>query len=670
VPVDVRPAEDAPPRVLVRARLHPDRDSVFVGEQLDYVVEMQLNRSARERLRRNPTFFPPEMPGVLAYDLAPPPRPRRAAPHCFQTLTYRRALFPLFAGATTIAPSSLTYSLPVSNSFFSREESYELHTDSVRFVAVDPPAAGRPAGYIGAVGDVTASARLGTASTRMGDPVLLTLHLEVVGNVKLMPRPVLTVPWAAIAPGDERVNVDSTTPQVRGTKEFDWLLTPRRAGQLVVPAIRYPFFDPSRATYDVALTDSLVIDVASATLAASDSVGVAPLTIRTVLRDEQGAPLPGRGWFWVLIALAPAPAALRRMRLRRRRRARRRPALQQLRALARASAPSAREVRRSFVDLLTERVPALAGGVSSGSLARLLRRAGVTDSTAERAAAVLADLDVAAYSAGGTTTAQLTARALVAARGVDAEAVRQTPRRNLATVLLVATVGAAVSQGGAMPEPLARAFDQGVSAYRHGDFGRAERLFARVATRAPRAADAWANYGTAAWARGDTAHAAVGWQRALRLEPLDQQTRDRLDAVQPAAFGDPAYVPPLPIDPLAASALALWLAAWLLLALPARRRPSLAHPAVGATLTLALLLLGAALELESRSSVRGLGALRSGRSLLEAPSPGAAGAAMASAGEVGSTGAREGAWVRVVLDHERAGWVPVAAVIPLADPVN
>ena len=129
-----------------------DRDSVFVGQQVDYVVDVLLNDIARQRLRRNPTFFPPEMPGVLAYDLAAPPVPRRTGPHCFEPLTYRRALFPLFAGTTRIAPASLSYSLPVSTSFFSREESFELRTDSVVFRAVDPPAAGRPGGYIGAVG--------------------------------------------------------------------------------------------------------------------------------------------------------------------------------------------------------------------------------------------------------------------------------------------------------------------------------------------------------------------------------------------------------------------------------------------------------------------------------------------------------------------------------------
>jgi hypothetical protein len=674
-PVELRRPDDASPRVLVRARLEPDRDSVFVGQQVDYVVDVLLNDVARQRLRRNPTFFPPEMPGVLAYDLTLPPPPRRTGARCFESLTYRRALFPLFAGATTIAPASLSYSLPVSTSFFSREESFELRTDSVPLRAVDPPAAGRPAGFIGAVGRVRASSRLASTRARMGDPVLLTLHLEAVGNVKLMPRPVISLPGATITLGDERVTVDSSAAEVRGTKEFDWLLTPRRAGQLVVPAIQYPYFDPSRASYDVAVTDSLQLDIAPATLALSDSAQAAPLSIRTVLREERGTPLPSRGWFWALFALAPAPVALRRLRLRPRRRIRRWPAMHRLRALASSSAPDARDARRTYVAALAERVPALADGVAGAPLARILRRAGVTDATAERAAAVLAELDVAAYSTGHAASRELAARALTVASAVDAEAVHASPVGRVARAVVVLALGLGVASAVAVqlraaPESLERAFADGVAAYRHGDFSTAEHLFARVSARVPRAPDAWANLGTAAWARGDSALASVGWQRALRLEPLDDQSRDRLEAVQTASLSDAAYVPPVPVDVVALAALALWLAAWIVLALPVSRRPSLARAGAGGMITLALLLLGAALELESRAGVRGLGALRSARTLQESPSSDAPSVAVGSAGEVGAFGAREGAWVRVVLDSERAGWVPVAAVIPLDNPVN
>jgi tetratricopeptide (TPR) repeat protein len=667
--VELRPAEDAQPRVLVRARLDPDRDSVYVGQQLDYVVDVQLNTVARERLRRNPTFFPPEMPGVLAYDLALPPRPRRAGPRCFESLTYRRALFPLFAGTTTIAPASLTYALPVSTSFFSREESFELRTDSVRFVALDPPLDGRPAGYIGAVGQVRASARLSTTAASMGDPVVFTLRMEAVGNVKLLPRPVLDLPWASVALGDERVTVDSVAAHVHGTKEFDWLLTPRRAGRLELPSIRYVYFDPDRAEYDVALSDSLPLEVSVAALAASDSAPVARLQIRTSLREERGAPVTSRPWFWALVALALAPAALRQLRVRRRRRARRRPALRRLHALAASSNVDVREVRRTFLETLVERVPGLAADATRVPLGRSLRRAGVTDATADRTESLLAELDVAAFASNATASADLARRALLIARAADQEAVRPSAVAHaLPLVVLVVLLGGLAAA--ATPEPLARAFAAGVDAYRHNDFAGAERMFARVSARAPRSGDAWANLAAAAWSRGDTALAAAGWQRALRLDPLDVESRDRYATLQATSLGDAAYVPPVPVDVLAIAALTLWLAAWLVMALPAAYRPQGVRSLAGSGVVLSLLFFGATFELASRSRASGLGALRSSRSLMSAPASDADAVAAATAGEVGALGAREGAWVRITVDADRAGWLPLAAVLPLDQPLQ
>ncbi|HET9011953.1 MAG TPA: BatD family protein, partial [Gemmatimonadaceae bacterium] len=402
--VDVRPAETATPLVLVRATLdagEPRRaDTLYVGQQVDYVVDVQLNETARDRLRHNPTFFPPEMPAVLAYDLAPPAPVVRAGRRCFETLSYRRALFPLFPGTTTIPPATLSYSLPLSTSFFSREESFELRTDSVGFVAVDPPAQGRPADYAGAVGVFQATSRLDEPSGRMGDPVVLTLRLSGTGNVKLLPRPVITVDWATIALGDERVVVDTTSPRVRGTKEFDWLLTPRRAGRLTVPPFHYPYFDPATRAYGVASADSSAFEVAAATLASADTGAVTRLPIRAVLRPERAPPLASRPWYWALLLIAPVPATLRRVLVRRRRRSAHHTAARRLRALGAAKRPpSPRELRRTYLDAIRERVPAVgAASLARLPLARLLRRAGVTESTAHAAEVVLERLDRAAFS--------------------------------------------------------------------------------------------------------------------------------------------------------------------------------------------------------------------------------------------------------------------------------
>jgi hypothetical protein len=86
------------PTVVARARIDTSLEvnfraltlpeTVFVGQQANYEVAVFLNETVRDRLRRNPTFFPPDMQSMLAYDLpvrGEPPR-RQVGSHCFDAL--------------------------------------------------------------------------------------------------------------------------------------------------------------------------------------------------------------------------------------------------------------------------------------------------------------------------------------------------------------------------------------------------------------------------------------------------------------------------------------------------------------------------------------------------------------------------------------------------------
>ncbi len=673
-PVEVRGGGVLPPDVLVRAWLDrqgkPASDTLFVGQQVDYVVDVQLNESARQRLRRNPTFFPPEMPGVLAYDLAAPATLTRVGRRCFETLSYRRALFPLFAGRTAIAPAALTYSLPLSTSFFSREESFELRTDSVRFVALEVPLKGRPVDFAGAVGEVAALTRVSAPAGRMGDPVVVTLRLEGSGNVKLWPRPPLKLGWASVANGAERVEVDTSRARVRGSKEFDWLVTPSQPGRQDVPALTYPYFDPERIAYDSARTRPLTLDIASASLAEVDSTPVTRLGIRRALRDETPQPAPSRPWFWLLLAIAPAPAAIRRANAGARRRTERRSAARRLRDFAsRGDALSPRELRRLYLEAVSDRVPTVRNVVQPAAFTRALRLAGVTDTVAESAGGLVARLDTAAFSASGRAEDGAVADAMLLVRAIDLEAIRLTRSRAAKALVVVGVLVAAGTVALALPDGVNRTFDAGVAAYDHAAFTTSQRLFARVAARAPRAVDAWANLGAAAWSRGDSAAAARAWQRAMRLEPLDVESRERLGAFVAPIIRANGYVPPVPVSAVAIAALVCWLAAWTLLALPLRMRPARARAIAGGAVTLAVVFLLGALELTDRLESAGLGVLRETRPLADAPGSSAA-LATGNVGETGTLGSREGAWVRIEIDPGRSGWVPASSVLLLDAPVD
>ena len=668
VVVDVREPISPPPVVLVDARLDDAhgagaRDSLFVGQQVDYRVDVLLNETARSRLRRNPTFFPPEMSSVLAYDVDIPRGMPKQGRRCFETLSYRRALFPLFPGNVAIPPAVLTYSLPLTSSFFSREESFELRSDSVRFVAIEPPVRDRPPDYAGAVGTLRIAARTEMGTTRVGDPVVLTVRVSAAGNVKLLPRPALELPWATITPGDERVEIDSTSTRISGAKEFEWLVTPREAGTQIVPAIRYPYFDPVIRRYAVIETSPIPIVVGAASLVSSDTAAVPRLPIRVELRAERRAPVTSRPLFWALLALAPLPAALRRIVRRRRLDTRGLSAVRRLRAVAEHRKPiPARELRRLYLDALRERVPG--AGRDRESLSRTLRRAGVSDGAAREAEIMLARLDDAAFSATGTLDDRALPESAEIVETVDREAMR--PSRGVsraAGALALLLLAAGIAHAAA--DDVQRAFDDGVRAYQRGQFAIAERRFLRVTAAMPRAVDGWANLGTAAWEAADTAQAARAWHHALRLDPLDEEARERLRALQPLGPRSVAYVAPLSIDAVAAVVLVSWLGAWLLLALPGGRRPRAARPIAGGGMAVALVGLAVLLEVQSRIDARDLAVLVQGRTLLETPGSESRSLAAASAGEAGRLGAREGGWVHLTIDAARAGWVPARALMPI-----
>jgi tetratricopeptide (TPR) repeat protein len=650
-------------------------ETVFVGQQANYEVAVFLSETVRDRLRRNPTFFPPDMQSMLAYDLpvvkGDPPR-RRVGRRCFDALVYQRAVFPLMAGRFVVPPAQLVYALALTPSFFSREESHELRTDSAVIVAIDPPLAFRPADFTGAVGSLRVAARLDTVAGRVGDPLTLSVRVEGTGNVKLFPRPTVTVPWGTLVAGEERVRVDSSARRIRGSKEFDWILTPHRAGELEVPGVRYTFFNPDGRRYETAVATQLRVSIAPGATAASDTAtSERVLAIRRLYRGPVGRPLYSRPEYWLLLAAAPLPAIIFSTRSRTRTAPRPVNRVQQLRVAAsgRASA-NARGLRRAFTAALGDRLGVDHDGFNrSGALDRVLRHAGVPPTLAAEAERFLRKLDEAAYAADGALPEGAGKRALELYRRVDAEALRPWEIPSAAQLALVAalSIGVAGALVAAVPEATSELFDAGVRAYEARDYADAQRAFGAVARREPRAPDAWANFGTASWATRDTARAVAGWQRALRLEPLAGDVRTRLADLREETLASAGFVPPITPAALAIALALCWWGAWIAGAVRIRRRTGSGRPAL--LFALASVAFGlAAIHQAQRLSGRDLVVVQTAGPIAVSPALGADRSGNAELGEVARVTAVQGVWSRLVLDGGRSGWIENSRLISLAAP--
>jgi hypothetical protein len=705
-------------------------DTVYVGEQVTYQVAVLLSESARARLRRNPEFVPPEFRGMLAFELGRPVRRTASADGTpYEAFVFQRALFPVVAGRLAIPAPSLSYTLPQSASYFSPEARESVRAESLEVVVRPLPEAGRPARFAGAIGRLSLSTRFDTTGVRVGSPVVLTVRVEGRGNIRLLPRPELEVPWGDAVAGTERLMVDTAGPWVRGHKEFDWILTPAAAGEQQLPAIRYPVFDPAVGAYQVVSTEARSVTVApgAVVVGARDSAVVAPLDpLRpwSATTSPPLAPRLARGWRWVVagLLLLPVVAAWtwrRRWGMPRAQRPRESVTVEPGASVSPGEPPTAaalaRQRRRRLLDGVAARlrVPheALVG---REAFARTLRHHGVSREVTALALALRDQLEVEGFGAGWDAGADaLVGRAAddaVAAvlTQLDAEAVPPgtkaapragraaawRPRRGVATVgtvvagvltaalLVPLAPWAGTSQGDTTPrvvpagaeqaggggtDRIATAVAAAMGDYAARRYRTAANGFAELVRHRPEDVALLANWGTAAWAAGDTVSAVIAWQRAARLQPWAADLQRHVARLPVGARAGIAQVPMVPVALLWVAGAVAWLVGWGWMAWRGARGARLEWPASGPLLLVltALVLGGWGAWGYRRLSAGGVAVVVRPETLHSAPSLSSPAVGGVGTGDVVAARPSQDGWQRVRHADGRVGWLPAVRLRPL-----
>jgi hypothetical protein len=193
-------------------------------------------------------------------------------------------------------------------------------------------------------------------------------------------------------------------------------------------------------------------------------------------------------------------------------------------------------------------------------------------------------------------------------------------------------------------------------------------LFGEAARIEPNSADAWANFGTAAWAAHDTAAAAIGWQRALRLDPLGDDVRSRLDLTP--GFGGSALtsVPAVTESTLAQIGGTAWLLGWLVAAAGIwRRRPALRY--VGYALGIVALATGiAGVRVREAREAKRLVVVTAADHLRSLPALGGEPGSPVVPGEIARAVREEGVWSLVRFGDDREGWIGTDQLEPIIRP--
>lgn len=243
-----------PPLCRVELRVEPTRG--FVGQQLLYELRIVHRRDVERMDWEEPltfaSFRAEWLPGGAG------DAPTRPDEEALEVTIERRALFPARAGTLQVPAARLRCSTAAS--------SQELRVAGARVPVEEPPAKGRPADWYGLLGPVEVHAYLKPARIALGASARLVLTLEGAHNLWLVRDPL------GDALGGEAVDVFPAAPEtsrdvgrtLRWRRYIRYDLVPHLAGELRVPSLALPYFDPKRGVYERARTSPLSLVVTEA----------------------------------------------------------------------------------------------------------------------------------------------------------------------------------------------------------------------------------------------------------------------------------------------------------------------------------------------------------------------------------------------------------------------
>ena len=499
----------------------------------------------------------------------------------------RWVLIPQKSGTLTIDPSEIVCLVNVRtqrprtgsifDDFFENDYVTQRQRVSTPAIAVKVSAlpGGAPAGFSGAVGEYSVSAKLSKDALKTHDAASLIVTVTGKGNVSLVEAPKIDFP-----PDFEAYDVKSTSGTDRsgtsGSKTFEYPFIPRSPGEFTLPPVRFSYYDVKNRRYATASTDSLKLSVERGAAGASqpsqdgagtlkvDRKGVKNLgedirfiKTKTTLSEEKGF-FVGKPAYWILVGLFLLAAgaiwlSLRKLAARRadvagsRGRKATRQALKRLKLAGdflnkNLYTAFYEELHRALMSFVSDKLTMDMADQSKENIAAALSARGVPAETVSSFTGLLDACEYARYApdAGHDAMNAHYEQAVSVITAIDSsmkKGVSAAPAAMLLAFLLLLPLGAGAAES--YPDSLWKA---GVDAYSAGQWAQAASDWTDLSATGLRSKELYYNLGNAWFKAGEIALAILNYERALRLDPSDSdvrynlefaraQTQDRIDEV-------------------------------------------------------------------------------------------------------------------------------------------
>jgi len=289
-------------------RVLADRREVYVGETVPIAIELGVRAGAVSSLNGLPTLTGNDF---TLNDMSRQPDRKETVidDEPFLLLTWHTVITPVKPGGfPLIVEVPLTIQLStrprrealledqLGDPFMQRRFGARVRKD---IKAVSPrldltvdalPMEGRPPEFSGAVGSFQISSDISSATAAAGDPLTLKMHVTGSGNFDRVDSAMLAhvEPWKTYPPTSSFKSGDALGS--KGEKIFEQPVIASTAGEQVLPALTFSYFDPAARRYETVRTSPLSVLIAASAADAAPTASAAASGTSTALRPDRGTP--------------------------------------------------------------------------------------------------------------------------------------------------------------------------------------------------------------------------------------------------------------------------------------------------------------------------------------------------------------------------------------------
>lgn len=163
----------------------------------------------------------------------------------------------------------------IFDDFFGRSERFDVYTKPTSIDVRPVPSKNKPDSFTGAIGDFALQVYTDLQSTKVGEPIMLSVEVSGQGNFDRIGGPLIpdSEKWRTYEP-ETQFQPSAPGNALRGTKRFDYVLIPRKAGTLKVPPLEFSYLDPSTDQYTTLAAPEIDIEVSPSDLRIAPSTQV------------------------------------------------------------------------------------------------------------------------------------------------------------------------------------------------------------------------------------------------------------------------------------------------------------------------------------------------------------------------------------------------------------